>query len=305
MFMKYLFLIPIIIILFTTVVNGKELNAIRKDNVIVLYDDDLENAAAAVAQTYPAACEKLEKIIGWDVDFVPTIYLVNTHERFERMSGHSLVVGFAIPERTLIVIDYSKILSDPFSISSIMEHELCHLLLHKNIRRKDLPKWLDEGVSQWASGGIADIIMADISRIDSAVVTDRQIPFKYLTRNFPGDNEGLMLAYAQSKSIVDYMSKEYGSAGIRNLLNSLRAGNDINEAVSGTFRTSFDELEKNWYSDIKNKATWLTLLINHLYEIVFFLASVSLIIGYIKIVIRRRAERYEEDDENDQQNHNI
>ena len=95
----------------------------------------------------------------------------------------------------------------------------------------------------------------------------------YLAQNFPGDNEGLMLAYAQSKSIVDYISGEYGPAGIKNLLNSLRAGNDINNAVSMTFRTSFDELEKNWYSDIKKKATWLTLLINHLYEIVFFFGS--------------------------------
>ena len=303
--MKNLIPISLIAILFTTAIHAQELNVLRKNNVIVLYDDGIENAAVAVAQTYPAVRDGLEKIIGWVVDFTPTIYLVSTHERFERMSGHSLVVGFAVPEKTLIVIDYSKILSDPFSMSSIMEHELCHLLLHKNISRKNLPKWLDEGVAQWASGGIADIIMTDNSRIDYAVLTGRQIPFKYLAQNFPRDNEGLMLAYAQSKSIVDYMSGEYGSAGIQNLLNSLRAGNDINDAVSGTFRASFDELEKNWYSDIKKKATWLTLLINHLYEIVFFLAAVSLIIGYIKIVIRKRAERYEDDDEGDQQNHNI
>ena len=150
-----------------------------------MYDDGLENAAAAVVQTYPAIYDGLEKIIGWEVDFTPTIYLVNTHERFERMSGHSLVVGFAVPEKMLIVIDYSKIVSDPFSMSSIVEHELCHLLLHKNISRMNLPKWLDEGVAQWASGGIADIIMADNSRIDSAVVSGRQIPFILSCSEFP------------------------------------------------------------------------------------------------------------------------
>ena len=36
---------------------------------------------------------------------------------------------------------------------------------------------------------------------------------------------------------------------------------------------TFDELEKNWYSVMQKKATWLTILITHLYEMLFFLES--------------------------------
>ncbi|MGD9159266.1 MAG: peptidase MA family metallohydrolase [Desulfobacteraceae bacterium] len=294
--MKKLILLPVILILCITLCHAEDLNALRKDDVTILYDDGLENAAVSAARIYPDVRKALEKIIGWDADFNPVIYLVKDHERFIHMSGHPLVVGYAVPEKLLIVIDYSKMLTDPFSISSIMKHELCHLLLHRNIHKENLPKWLDEGVSQWVSGGLADIIMAGRSPVDRAIVTGRQIPFRYLSRGFPRDNEPLILAYAQSKSLVVYMAGEYNTAGIQALLSSLKNGNDIESSVYMTFRVTFDELEKNWYSAMKKKATWLTLLISHLYEIVFFFGAISLIIAYVKITIRKRAQRDEEDD---------
>lgn len=278
------------------VCHAKDLNTIQKDDVKIIYDDGLEKAAVSSAEIYPDIKKDLEKVIGWEVDFYPTIYLVKDHEHFLRMSGHPLVVGFAVPEEMLIAIDYSKMLSKPFSISSLMKHELCHLLLHKNIHEKNLPKWLDEGVAQWVSDGLADIIMADYSFIDRAIVTERLIPFKYLNQRFPGDNETLILSYAQSKSLVEYMANEYETNGIRDLLNSLRSGNDMESAVRETFFISFDELEKNWYSAMKKKVTWLTILIRNLYEILFFLAAISLIVAYVKIVIRKRAMRDYEDD---------
>lgn len=295
--MKKLFRFLLFLILLSSVCKAEDLNTFDNNDVTILYDNGLEKAALSTARIYPDVKNDLENKIGWEVDFKPVIYLVKTHESFQRISGHPLVVGFAVPEKMLIVIDYSKMASDPFSIASIMKHELCHLLLHKNIHGEKLTKWLDEGVSQWVSGGIADIIMADYSRIDSAVVTGGLIPFKYLTRSFPGDNEGLILAYTQSKSLVEYMANEYGPDGIPHLLNSLKTGNDVESAVSKSFSISFDELEKNWYSDVKKKATWLTILINHLYEIVFFLAAITLVIAYVKIVIRKRSERYDEGDE--------
>ena len=297
--MKKLFLTLAILILHITVCHAQDLNAVRNNYVSILYDDGLENAAESAARIYPDIKKGLEKIIRWKVDFYPSIYLVKDHERFQSMAGHPLVAGYAIPEKQLIVIDYSRMLSDPFSVPSIMKHELCHLLLHNNISSKNLPKWLDEGVSQWVSGGLADIVIADYSRIDRAIVAGRPIPFRDLSEKFPMDSENLMLAYAQSKSLVQYIVREFDPDGIRSLLNSLRSGKNIDSAVYGVFQISFDDLEKNWYIAMRKKATWLTLLINHLYEIIFFLGALSLIVAYVKTVIRKRAEMYGEDDDND------
>ena len=301
--MKKTYLIIAIFILCITTCNARDLNAVRKDDVTILYDDGLENAAVSAIGIYPDIKKGLEKIFKWEIDFNPVIYLVKDHEHFQRMAGHPLVVGYAVPDKMLIVIDYSKMLTDPFSVSSIMKHELSHLLLHKNINIKNLPKWLDEGVSQWVSGGLADILTKDSRLIERAIITGRYLPFKYLSERFPGDNESLMLAYAQSKSIVEYIASEFEPDGIQKLLNSLRSGKDIESAIHEIFLISFDELEKNWYSAMNKKAIWLAVLISHLYEIVFFFGAISLIIAYVKIVIRKRAQRDDEDDENDLREH--
>lgn len=286
------------IILFSTVCHAADVNTLKKQDVTILYDKGLEKAAENIAQIYPVIKAALEKGIGWKIDFIPTIYLEKNHENFMRMSGHPLVVGFAVPDQLFIVIDYSKMRTDPFSINSILKHELCHLLLHKNIKREFLPKWLDEGISQLVSGGIADIIMADHFRIDRAIVTGTHIPLRYLFKSFPRDNDNLMLAYAESKSLVEYIVAEYSLDGILQLLSYLRKDCDFDRAVYDTFSISFDELEKNWYSAMQKKATWLGIFINHLYESLFFLAALLLIAAYIKSVIRKRKAYNEDDDDN-------
>ncbi len=299
--MRKLFTLLITLMLFSTVPDAQDQKAIKSDDAVIIYDDGLEESALSAIRIYPDIKIDLEKMTGLEISFIPAIYLVVDHEEFQRMSGHHLIVAYAVPEKMVIVTDYSRILSEHLSISSILKHELCHLLLHKCIGSRNLPKWLDEGISQWASGGIADIIMTHHSPLDSAIFTGRQIPFKYLSQEFPGDDEGLMLAYALSKSIVEYMVNEYGHDGIRRLLMSLKEGDDFESAVFMTFHVSFDELEKNWYSDVRKKATWLTILISHLYEIVFFLAAVSLIVAYIRMAKRKRAEKCDDEDEKDQQ----
>ena len=75
------------------------------------------------------------------------------------MAGDPLVVAFAVPQRNLIVIDYSKMITHPLSLETTLKHELCHILLHEHIKTEILPRWLDEGLCQWASGGIGEIIM--------------------------------------------------------------------------------------------------------------------------------------------------
>lgn len=248
-----------------------------------------------MAVLYPKLKSQLEKSLNLKVNFSPAIILEDSHESFLKMSGHPLVVGFAVPEKFLIAIDYTRMNKNPFSLESITKHELCHLLLHYYIDEDKLPKWLDEGIAQWVSGGLADIVMADHSRLDRSIATGRFIKIKDLENRFPGQEESLILAYEESKSIVDYIVRQYGPEGILDVIYLLQTGHDIDDAVLKSFSISFDELEKNWYSALKKNATWLMLFLNHLYEFLFFFAGISLIIAYIRILIRKRAPGKEEE----------
>jgi len=273
---------------------------LETEAVIVVYDEALKNAADQVVTVYPNIKQDLEKTFQWSLDFRPTVVLVKDSQHFIQIAGTSHIVAFAAPRDNVIVIDHSKMYTAPFTLESTFKHELCHLLLHHYIHSARLPKWLDEGVCQWASDGIAEVIM-DYKRaiLPQAIVSGRYFRMTDLHERFPREKQALQLAYAQSKSFVDYISKEYGRNRVFVLLNKLREGLEIEAAVEETFAIKFDELENKWLTQLKRKKIWLTFLIAHIYEVLFFLGAVMLVIGFIRFVIRRKAykDSYEDQEE--------
>ena len=104
---------------------------------------------------------------------------------FQEMAGNKLVTAFAVAERNLIVIDYSRMDRIPFDLEDTFKHELTHILLHQRIGGPYLPKWLDEGVAQWASGGMADILRTgDKDLLQQAVLSHRLLSLRTSAQNF-------------------------------------------------------------------------------------------------------------------------
>ncbi|MFQ5543878.1 MAG: peptidase MA family metallohydrolase, partial [Nitrospiria bacterium] len=144
------------------------------------------------------------------------------------MTGHKLVVAFALPQKNIIVIDTSKMTTHPFSLAITLKHELAHLLLHHQIESKKLPKWFDEGIAQWVSGGIAEILMRRDDRIlRKASLSGKLIPLDELTRIFPQEEIRLLLAYEESKNFIEYIEQEFGVNGLRQVLTHLKDGENI------------------------------------------------------------------------------
>ncbi|MEJ2101449.1 MAG: peptidase MA family metallohydrolase, partial [Desulfobacterales bacterium] len=151
--------------------------------------------------------------------------------------------------------------TSPFVLRTTIKHELCHLVLHHYIRDENLPRWLDEGICQWASDGFADIIM-DIkrNRLPAAILSDTQFDLERLQNHFPQDTNALMLAYEQSKSVVEYLSVEYGPQGILDFLKLLQQGYDLESAFERRFAISFDEFQYRWRAHLKKNINWFTLV---------------------------------------------
>lgn len=263
---------------------------------IIIYDDGLRAVAEKTAGIYPDLKAELEEMMGWDIDFKPVIVLIKDNSTFQKMSGSCLIVAYALPDQGVIVVDYSRMMTDPFTLEATIKHELCHLLLHNKIGSERLPRWLDEGVAQWASGGLADIVMEKRSILSEAFRQNRLIGLKYLSGGFPDDGSMLMLAYAESKGFTEYMAKTGGARGILSLLNLLKDGEDIDSAIIKTFSVSFQELERGWHEDMEKSAIWIAILINNLYEVLFSLAALALVYGFFR-AWRKKRQYGEEDGE--------
>ena len=260
----------------------------------IFHEKALAGPAEDVAAMYPAVRKELERSLELPVDFRPAIILVSNEEAFEQITGSRLIVAYAIPEKMLMVMDYTRSSKDPFSLRAILKHELCHLLLHRHI--KSLPRWLDEGVSQWVSGGFAELFSPKSeTSLRWATISGELMGLNALDNRFPTDEPGLILAYEQSRSIVDYIVSVYGRNGVINILTALRKGATTSDAVEISLGTSLTELEKSWRQSLRTFSTLLALAISNIYTIIFFLAGLATVAGYVRYQIRKR--RFSETEE--------
>jgi len=281
--------------------DSRTLQVLERQDVTVMVEEPLKGAAKEALELYAGVKEDLEARLGLKVAFIPTILLISDTQAFRKMAGSDFVVAFAVPEEKLMVIDHSRMTLSPFSLGTTMKHELCHLLLHQHLEGRRIPRWFEEGIAQWVSEGIGEMII-DYKRplLNEAVLAGKVIPMRALSGFFPADRESLSLAYEQSRSFVSYMVDRYGLESIHNILEALREDNTWEEAVWGALGISFLDMENGWRNDLKKRLTWFTYLANNLYQILFFLAAVASIIGFARAYMRKRAYMREMEAEDDE-----
>jgi hypothetical protein len=277
---------------------AQDLSTTESPLVNVLYDKPLEFAAGDVIGMYPGIKDELEAAMLWPIDFQPTVVLINKQERFSQMAGNSAYVAYALPKKQLIVIDYSRMNIRPFTLRITLKHELCHLLLHRHITKVHLPKWLDEGVAQWASDGISEIMTGrNTSVVRWATLTGRFIRLDALAHHFPGGERDLVLAYEQSKLLVEYIIANFGRNGVLNILEAMKGGHEADQAVAMSLMMSTADLEQAWQRNQRSWSTVLAYLAANIYTIVFICAASLTTVLYIRAVFRRRRYADEEEDE--------
>jgi hypothetical protein len=292
---KVLCIVFLLYIIPLQALSAEKTQLMQTDQLRVLFEKPLGVAAKEIVHTYPILKAELENLLAWTIEFKPTIVLVNDSEKFQELTGYSLIVAYAIPQKNLIVIDYSKMNTKPFSLGAIIKHELCHLLLHHKIRKVTLPRWLDEGVSQWASDGLAEIIMSRKGSIlDGAVLSNRLLSLRRLDIRFPRDEKSLLLAYEESKSFVEFITKKFGRKGLLDLLKHMEDGDEVDVAILKSFSIPLDELQRKWQTHLKKRTTWFAYLANNLYGILFFLAALITVAGFVRVVIKKR--RYDDEE---------
>ncbi len=247
---------------------------------------------------YPELQQELKKIFGWELNQPPSVVLTRDNKKFQQWAHSPLTVAFAVPQRNLVAIDYSRMTRHPFSLRSTFKHELCHLLLHDQITHTPIPRWLDEGVAQWASDGAGDILMDQKrSILNRVALSGRFIPLASLSRGFPAADDALTLAYEESKSFVDYLIRLQGREGVLRLLEQMKKGESVERAVQATYGESLNSLEREWHKDLQNAMTWFTYVSYHLYEILFALAALITIYAAFRIMVKKRRRMKEYVDE--------
>ena len=280
--------------IFTTFSYADDFKVFENKNVKMLFPPALTPTALEAVELVPEIRLDLERIFNWSFYFKPTVVLMNDPERFHSMTASPLVVGFAVPQKHLVVIDYTKIYNY-LKLNNILKHELCHLLLHEHLGQVFIPRWFDEGIAQWVSDGVMDILHDQKnSLLPKAAFSDHMIPLGALNDGFPENSNGLRLAYEESKNFIDYLINSQGKKKLFEILHLMKEGTPLRKAFFVALGAPLYKIEKEWLASLKRNINWFAQLSYYLYEILFALGGLILFYAFIKLWRKKRTYMEEE-----------
>ena len=284
-----------LILSFSIPAHAVEFEIIKTHEVTIKYEKGLSGVSNEIARLIPTLKEEIQKRIGLPINFSFEIMMYRHRETFRSLVSNEMIAAFAIPEQDLIVLDYSQFRYDSLTLKLIIMHEMCHLLLHKNIAGNNLPRWFDEGVSQWVSGGINEIVYPQSTDVlKRAFISGTLLPFSTISETLPSDPVNLILSYEQSRSMVDYIEQRYGIDSIKGIILRLSSGAGFYETVSDELGIDFTEIEKKWKKDNGKQYTWLGYISNHIYLILFSITAFLTLYGFIRL--RKRMRDYQDEE---------
>jgi hypothetical protein len=113
----------------------------------------------------------------------------------------------------------------------VLYHEYTHALLYD--LAPSCPLWLQEGLAQYFSG-------------DEAVSVGQVIPLGILAGGFPSEPRAALAAYMESLQAVADLVEEHGMPRLRQLLNKLGGGSDLEAAFAAAYGQPFSRWAEQW-----------------------------------------------------------
>lgn len=136
--------------------------------------------------------------------------------------------------------------SGPGFLTSLLPHELSHLILSDYMGSAQVPLWLTEGFAQWEQEGrkAGGFMSGQGFRLKELMVADiRQ----------DADSQRVAIFYAQSASVVGYMITTYGGTAFGGFCKALRDGKTVEAALSAVYASdipSLEALEQKWLKSL-------------------------------------------------------
>ena len=285
-------------LLFCPTTLGVQYQVLKAEDARILFPPDMTGAGHEVAALLPGVRREVEEFFQWRLGSIPTVVISKSKEDQGGSGAEGLVVGYAIPQRHLIVIFYSRTTTSPTNLRVTLKHELCHLLLHERVKDRNIPRWLDEGIAQLVSGTYGEFIGVNNPQINRL---SRQagglISLRDLTNSFPSRPTALLLAYAQSRDFLKYITDEYGIESIHRILMAMGEGLSIDQAIRGATGLSLNALELKWRQAVQKDDTWLVRLSYYLYEILFGLGALITVYAFFRKIRTKGAYEADQMDE--------
>lgn len=254
------------------------------------YDSDTDFGQAAVS-TARSGLDSVGRLMAVDLVQPVDIFIYANLEDLQGTldpHGENWVAGHANPALGVAMVVIEPGAEQNIIMEQRIPHELMHVMMYRAVGAGyiNIPLWLREGTATLAEiypNVDYDRVLAD------ALAGNGLIPLTSLCASFPVDTGRAFLAYAESRSFVNYLHENYGSSGLLNLAASYADGVDCERGTELAFGVSLSNLEANWRSSVLGQNALLPALQNIAPYLV--LLCLVLIIPLISVLSYRSQKR--------------
>lgn len=138
-------------------------------------------------------------------------------------------------------------------------HELSHLTIHQMTYNPygGMPTWMDEGLAMNAEGEL-DASFAVL--LLDAIARNKLLTVRSISSPFSAYSDESRLSYAESYSIVRFLTDTYGKEKMFELLKTFRQGSGYDEAFLKVYGFDMDKLDSLWRAYLTKKAAWVPVM---------------------------------------------
>lgn len=252
----------------------------------VLYWPENEDLAELAAHTGDEALVRLKSMLDVEPPQRIDVYIVRSQQEFDELVGFAdkpWILGRAWPEQLRVVVKPMG----THRLPGLLAHELAHVMLETALGDAAwrLPRWLHEGIAKYAADDFGE---DDRRIIAQAAVAGKLLTLDDLEGAFTGSRKQVALAYAESYTLVAYLSSLEPAKGIRPLLEQLAKGREVRPALGLAFGKPVPELEAEWLRSLQDTSlrSGVAPLSETVIGVLFVLAFVVAL-----VMVRRRSAR--------------
>lgn len=157
----------------------------------------------------------------------------------------SWVGGHADPELGSVVVALPPGADRALQVQRQIPHEITHVMLYRFMGDgyQYLPRWFNEGVASQMElfpNPEYEVILEKAHR------EGELIPLGQICHSLPVDQELVLLAYAESSSVLSYIMQEYGLTGVRAMISAYDQGVSCSRGVEIALDRDLQTLEREW-----------------------------------------------------------
>ena len=261
---------------FTYADNQFEWQNLAQGNTIVYWTGDEAALGQIALDVVSAAKPQLQNFVAAPDDLPLSIYIYPTSADLRaalRLTGRDWVGAHVTPELGVILVTAVNVRTAATDLGQSLPHEMMHFYLYQAMKDDyaQLPVWLNEGVATLVELTPRPAYEAVL---ETAVANQTTILFEELCTDLPSGDEQILLAYAQSLSLVQTIQTKYGNQKLRDLLAAFEDGADCQSGVERTLAVTVGELNQSWLRSLQprsgltqfflDNSLWLLLLLSGL-----------------------------------------